>query len=1087
MTSITANPPPVPSRTPGAAHSATRSPATAHSSAEGQSSVAAQSPAEVRSSVAAQPASPADASLPQSTVVRREDYRAPDWQVDSVVLHFCLDADNTVVTAACQYRRRPEAPADALLRLDGEALETLAVAVNDIRLPSPESLIENGQLVLRDLPEHFVLHTQVRIHPAANLELSGLYATQGTLLTQCEAQGFRRMTWFMDRPDVMSTFRVILQARRADYPVLLSNGNLLADDAPAAREARAALSVLPCGPATLAGTASAGGGSGGSVADAAVGGAGAGAGAGAGRDAAAGTEWHEVVWEDPFRKPCYLFALVAGKLAVNETRYRLASGREVLLQVWTRPEEIHRTGFALQSLEKAIAWDERRFGLELDLDRFMIVAAPDFNMGAMENKGLNIFNAKYVFADPFVATDTDFEWIESIIGHEYFHNWTGNRVTCRDWFQLTLKEGLTVFRDQEFTADQMAAGVAPQAAGSVRALQRMDNVRLLRQVQFAEDAGPMRHPIRPDSYQAIDNFYTATVYEKGSEVIRMLQTLLGVDGFRRGMDLYFERHDGQAVTCEAFVSAMADANGRDLGQFMRWYGTPGTPRLVVRSHYDAATKRLVLSLTQQLPDTDGNPVTPPAEKALHIPVNVALLARGAGSAGSAGAAGSAGSAAGVAGVAGAAGAAGAQGTAGGRLHGAAAGSVIAQRLLELKTPSQDFVFEGVESVDARGPILSLLRDFSAPVVVDFPATDADLAFLLQHDDNLFNRWEAGQQLAERALLAAVRGSAPAADTGIPSGGVTSSADSAVTGVSTSAGSALPTGGSTPSAGTARDSLQALADALMASLPDARLDDGLRQQMLLLPDELRLAEQLTPLDPQRLRTRRNEAVLRIVQPLVPWLRQVAERRHWQAPYSLDVPKVGQRALGNTALQLLTLAGADGAAGLARAQFDGANNLTDRLGALQALLRAGADDAEWALARFEEVYRDETHVLDKWFTAQATMHGTHEPTLARVKRLMAHPGWDAQNPNKVRALLYAFFNSNLAEFHRPDGEGYALWLEQVLRLDRSNPQVAARMARTLNRHRRFVPALADRMQAVLAQAAQDAQSPDVREVIAKELES
>ena len=397
------------------------------------------------------------------------------------------------------------------------------------------------------------------------------------------------------------------------------------------------------------------------------------------------------------------------------------------------------------------------------------------------------------------------------------------------------------------------------------------------------------------------------------------------------------------------------------------------------------------------------------------------------------------------------------------------------------------MFEGVESADARGPILSLLRDFSAPVVVDFPATDADLAFLLQHDDNLFNRWEAGQQLAERALLAAVRGSAPAADTGIPSGGVTSSADSAVTGVSTSAGSALPTGGSTPSAGAARDSLQALADALMASLPDARLDDGLRQQMLLLPDELRLAEQLTPLDPQRLRTRRNEAVLRIVQPLVPWLRQVAERRHWQAPYSLDVPKVGQRALGNTALQLLTLAGADGAAGLARAQFDGANNLTDRLGALQALLRAGADDAEWALARFEEVYRDETHVLDKWFTAQATMHGTHEPTLARVKRLMAHPGWDAQNPNKVRALLYAFFNSNLAEFHRPDGEGYALWLEQVLRLDRSNPQVAARMARTLNRHRRFVPALADRMQAVLAQAAQDAQSPDVREVIAKELES
>ena len=911
---------------------------------------------------ASQSAQPASV-LPQPAVVRREDYREPDWLAEGLVLHFALDAQDTVVTAACRYRRRPGAAADAPLRLDGEALETLGVAIDDQVLPQEAWVQDKGQLVLSNLPEHFTLHTQVRIHPSANLELSGLYATGSTLLTQCEAQGFRRITWFQDRPDVMTTYRVILQARRAQYPVLLSNGNLLATDAPAAAEARAALSVLPL-PATDG-------------------------------------DWHEAVWEDPFPKPCYLFALVAGNLAVNETRHRLASGREVLLQVWTEPEQIHRTDFALRSLEKAIAWDERRFGLELDLDRFMIVAAPDFNMGAMENKGLNILNAKYVFADPFVATDTDFEWIESIIGHEYFHNCTGNRVTCRDWFQLTLKEGLTVFRDQEFTADQMAAGVDAQAAGSVRAVQRMGNVRVLRQVQFAEDAGPMRHPIRPDSYQAIDNFYTATVYEKGAEVIRMLQTLLGVDGFRRGMDLYFERHDGQAVTCEAFVAAMADANGRDLGQFLRWYATAGTPRLQVRSQYDATNKRLVLSLTQLLPDAEGHAM-PAGERALHIPVDVALLARDS-------------------------------------------GQVQQRRLLELTASQQDFVFEGVESADAQGPMLSLLRDFSAPVVVDHPYSDEDLAFLLRHDDNLFNRWEAGQQLAERALLQAIR------------------------------------------QGDAQATLKALSGALAATLPDARLDDGLRQQFLLLPEEKRLAEQLEPLDPSLLRARRLAALRTLVQPLVPYLQDVAARQHWRADYSLAVPEVGQRALANTALQLLTLVGAEGAARQARAQFEGANNLTDRLGALQALVQCDPDDADWALARFEDIYRDETHVLDKWFAVQARMQGTHQPTLARVRQLMQHPGWNSQNPNKVRALLYTFFADNLAEFHRPDGEGYTLWRDEVLRLDRSNPQLAARMARTLDRHQRFVPALAQQMHAVLEHVAHEAQSPDVREVIAKEMGS
>ncbi|MDO4636871.1 MAG: aminopeptidase N [Lautropia sp.] len=910
-------------------------------------------------STSSQPAA-SSPSLP--SLVRRSDYHEPDWIADSVVLHFTLDAQDTIVTTACRYRRRPGSGNHAPLKLDGESLDTLAVAVDDRHLSVETLAFEQGQLVLRELPDEFTLHTQVRIHPSLNLELSGLYATGSTLLTQCEAQGFRRITWFQDRPDVMTTFRVILAAQRTQYPVLLSNGNLLDDDAPAAAAARAALSVLPL-PAAVDG------------------------------------DWHEAVWEDPFPKPSYLFALVAGNLAVNETRYRLASGREVLLQVWTEPEHIQRTDFALKSLEKAIAWDERRFGLELDLDRFMIVAAPDFNMGAMENKGLNIFNAKFVFADPFVATDMDFEWIESIIGHEYFHNWTGNRITCRDWFQLTLKEGLTVFRDQEFTADLMSSGVPAQAASSVRALKRMDNVRMLRQKQFAEDAGPMRHPIRPDSYQAIDNFYTATVYEKGAEVVRMLQTLLGVAGFRRGMDLYFDRHDGQAVTCEAFVSAMADANDRDLSQFMRWYSTPGTPQLQVRSQYDAEQQRLVLSLTQLLPDATGKPV-PAGDRALHIPVEVALLDRDS-------------------------------------------GKMQQGRLLELKTERQDFIFEGVTSTEPRGPMLSLLRDFSAPVIVDYPYTDDDLASLLRHDDNLFNRWDAGQQLAERALLQAVR------------------------------------------TGDGGEALQALSTALAATLPDPRLDDGLRQQILTLPDENLLAEQLSSLDPALLRSRRLAGLQEIVRPLIPWLTEVVSRRHWQADYSLDVSVIGERALANTALLLLVLSHADNAATFAREQFEGANNLTDRLGALKALVHASVDDAQWALDHFEQIYRHETHVMDKWFAVQALMPGTHEPTLARVRRLMDHPAWNNQNPNKVRSLLHTFFADNLAEFHRTDGEGYALWRDEVLRLDRSNPQVAARMARTLDRHHRFVPVLAQQMQAVLEQVAQEAQSPDVREVIAKEL--
>ncbi|MDO5057142.1 MAG: M1 family metallopeptidase [Lautropia sp.] len=997
---------------------------------------------------------PPPATSPQAAVVRREDYRAPDWLAESLVLHVVLARDRTVVTAACHYRRAADALTDAPLYLDGEGLETLAIQIDDQPLPASQWQMADGQLCLSGLPAQFTLHTQVAINPSANLELSGLYASGGMLLTQCEAQGFRRITWFQDRPDVMTTYRVILQARQADYPVLLANGNLLAADALAARDALQQL-ALPLPALAVAD---------GSTPASAI----SAAGSATPPERAAHTDdgrarihlhpvtgtplagapgWHQAVWEDPFPKPSYLFALVAGRLAVNESPCRLADGREVLLQVWADAAQIGRTDFALASLKKSIAWDEQRYGLSLDLDRFMIVAAADFNMGAMENKGLNIFNAKYLFADPEVATDTDFEWIESIIAHEYFHNWTGNRITCRDWFQLTLKEGLTVFRDQEFTADVMAADAGPRAAASVRALQRMANVRALRQTQFAEDAGPMRHPVRPDSYQAIDNFYTATVYEKGAEVVRMQQTLVGVDGFRRGMDLYFARHDGQAVTCEAFVAAMADANGRDLSQFMRWYGTAGTPHVRVHSHYDATSRRLHLTMTQLLPDADGQ-LKPAGARALHIPVATALLSR-------------------------------------------RDGRELASALLELRESTQVFSFDDIDPAEGeatgsadlaaptdprtapppsqpdstapaegpsaqpevpeasgranRGPILSLLRDFSAPVIIEHDYSDGELAFLLAHDGNPFNRWEAGQQLSERALLRAVR---------------------------------------QPDA--PNPTLPVLAQALQQSLQDPGLDDGLRQQMLLWPDENRLAEQLALIDPAALRQARQGAIRQLLEPLQPWLRQQVQARHWQAPWSLSVAAVGQRALANTALQLLAMAGDAEASPLARAQFEGADNLTDRLGALQALVQASAADADWALERFERHYAQETNVLDKWFMVQARMHGHDgQPTLARVRQLMKHPAWAPLNPNKVRALLWAFFADNLAEFHRPDGAGYQLWIDEVLRIDRHNPQLAARLARTLQRPERHVAPLAGLMTDALQQVARQAQSPDVREVVAKAL--
>ncbi len=891
------------------------------------------------------PASPAT-----PTTVRRADYQAPAWFVRHVELAFDLDAPRTIVTARLAVERNPAAPAGTPLRLDGEALDLLDIAIADQPLASDRYRIEQQAdaqtLVVETDADRFVLTTRVANRPADNLQLSGLYATGQMLLTQCEAEGFRRITFFPDRPDVMATWRVTLRANRSRYPVLLSNGNLLSE-----------------GPV-------------------------------AGDD-----ERHQAVWDDPFPKPSYLFALVAGQLQANEETYRTRSGRDVLLQVWADPANRDRTDYAMQSLKRSIAWDEQRFDLELDLDRFMIVATHDFNMGAMENKGLNIFNAKYLFADPQVSTDDDFFSIESIVAHEYFHNWTGNRVTCRDWFQLTLKEGLTVFRDQEFSADMLAAesGEGSPAAASARAVHRIETVRRLRAMQFAEDAGPMAHPIRPDTYQAIDNFYTATVYEKGAEVIRMLQTLVGVDGFRKGMTLYFERHDGQAVTCDDFVAAIADANGRDLSSFLRWYRTAGTPRIFAENHFDAGTGQYRLTLRQQLPGRDGQLQTPTAEQALPIPVAIALLDRD--------------------------------------------GSERLATTVELTAPEQSFAFDLPPHAPGQPPVLSLLRGFSAPVIASVAHSDDDLAFLLAHDTDPFKRGEAGPSLWLRAIESALNAA------------------------------------SAPSA------LSALIDALGRALTDAHLDDGLRRQLLAIPSEGYLVEQLDSIDPARLRAARNAVRDQAARALSGPLKVVMAGEHWRQPYKLGVGVVARRGLANTALQLTTAIGDDESRAAAWAQFDGANNMTDRVAALGALLQTSADDADRALAAFERDFSHEPGVMDKWFMMQASMQRFPggEPVLERIRRLQRHPAFSLKNPNKVRALLNVFCTANLAEFHRADGAGYALWVEQVLALDRTNPQVAARLARALDRHDRFVPALRDAMRAALAEVAAAAQSPNVKEIV------
>jgi aminopeptidase N len=906
-----------------------------------------------------------------SPTIRRADYRPPEWRIETVELEFDLIERATLVRAQLTVLRSEHAPADSPLTLDGEALELLSVAVDGRRLDRGEYLVDESTLRLFDVPARAVVTTVSRLDPAANSTLSGLYLSNGNFFTQCEAQGFRRITWFTDRPDVMARYRVTLRAERARWPVLLSNGNLIAEG--------------DCEPGPDA----------------------------SGIDRSG---WHWARWEDPFPKPSYLFALVAGRLVASESTITTASGRKALLQIWVEPGNEEKTEHALRSLERSIRWDERRFGLELDLERFMIVAVSDFNMGAMENKGLNIFNTRYVFAHPRIATDQDFAAVEAVVAHEYFHNWTGNRVTCRDWFQLTLKEGLTVFRDQEFSADMMAEQCASdEQASSARAVKRINDVRVLRTMQFPEDAGPMAHPIRPDAYQEINNFYTLTVYEKGAEVIRMLQTLAGRAGFRRGMDLYFERHDGAAVTCDDFVAAIADANHLDLAQFARWYEQAGTPRVQVSTRFDAESGTFEIILTQRTPATAGQALKRP----LHIPLAIGLV--------------------------------GADG------HDLPlepadpatrslirASDLPGSVLVELREERQRLRFSGV----GQSAVASIGRGFSAPILIEDQCDEEALALLARHDSDPFNRWEAGQRLALGCVLRVMAGEA------------------------------------------SEQACRVLIDGLGSVLDDQELDPAYRELLLSLPSEHFIAEHLDPLSPVQLRLARQAVRATLGSRLGARWASLYRSLDDDRPWSGDFAAAGRRALKNAALGWWIESGDPSAIVAAARQYDRCDNMSDRAAALQGLIRTGGAERDRCLSDYERRFADEALAMDKWFSWQAgaIRLAGETPVLERVRQLTGHPAFSMRNPNKVRSLISAFCTGNLAEFHQPDGSGYTFWADSVLAIDSANPQLAARLARALDRWRKYDPALQPAMRAALERVRDhDRLSGDTAEIVGKALES
>jgi len=841
---------------------------------------------------------------PQAT--RLADYRPPDYRITTVDLDVDIRAEYTEIGATLAIARTPSAAPDAPLVLDGDGLELISIAIDGQALEAPAYRLDRERLSIANVPAAFTLTTRVRIHPEHNTQLMGFYASQDGYFTQCEAEGFRRITFFIDRPDVMARYTTTLHADRARFPVLLANGNLIASGS---------------------------------------------------EDG----ERHYARWVDPFPKPSYLFAMVAARLDLRAADFVTRSGRTVKLKVYVEPGRLDQCAFALEALQHAMRWDEQTFGLELDLDQYMIVAVADFNMGAMENKGLNIFNTKYVLARADLATDHDFMLLDRVVAHEYFHNWTGNRVTCRDWFQLSLKEGLTVFRDQLYGGDRYS-----------HAVQRIQEVRNLRAAQFPEDAGPMAHPVRPETYIEISNFYTATVYEKGAEVVRMIHTLLGPERFRAGMDLYFARHDGQAVCTEDFVAAMADAGGIDLSQFRRWYGQAGTPRVEVSDAYDAAARSYTLHVTQSCPPTPGQDAKLP----LHIPLALGLLD--------------------------------AQGRAIPlRLAGeATAGGT--QRVLSLTESAHAFTFVDV----AEHPVPSLLRGFSAPVVLRYDYSMSALAHLMAHDGDPLNRWEAGQRLALDVLLRAI---------------------------------------TTLQGGDVPQWPQAFIDAWGRLLGEAARDPAFTAEALSLPAAGYIAEQMEVVDPEAILAARTALRRHLASTFEAELNSVLRDYVVPGPYNPGPEPAGRRALRNLALGVLAEMDTANYRGLCRTELERADNMTDAMAALAALANCDGPERGSALAWFYDKWHAEPLVVDKWLAVQASSR--LPGTLTVVRDLLGHPAFDMRNPNKVRAVIGTFCHGNHARFHAADGTGYAFAAEHVIALDPYNAQVAARLARAFDRWRKF----------------------------------
>ncbi|WFC63287.1 aminopeptidase N [Pseudomonas sp. REST10] len=880
----------------------------------------------------------------QSKTIYLKDYQVPDYLIDETHLTFELFEDHSLVHAQLVMRRNPEAGAGLPpLVLDGQQLELLELKLDDRELGEGDYSLTASHLTLQPTQERFVVDSSVRIHPESNTALEGLYKSGTMFCTQCEAEGFRKITFYLDRPDVMSKFTTTVSAEQHAYPVLLSNGNPVASGSEEG-----------------------------------------------------GRHW--ATWEDPFKKPAYLFALVAGDLWCVEDSFTTMSSREVALRIYVEPENIDKVQHAMDSLKRSMKWDEEVYGREYDLDIFMIVAVNDFNMGAMENKGLNIFNSSCVLAKAETATDAAHQRVEAVVAHEYFHNWSGNRVTCRDWFQLSLKEGFTVFRDSEFSADTHS-----------RTVKRIEDVAYLRTHQFAEDAGPMAHPVRPDAYMEISNFYTLTIYEKGSEVLRMIHTLLGPELFRKGSDLYFERHDGQAVTCDDFVKAMEDASGIDLTQFKRWYTQAGTPRLQVSEAYDASAQTYSLNFRQSCPATPGQSEKLP----FVIPLALGLLD--------------------------------AQGNELPlRLQGEATASGTG-RVLSITETEQTFTFEGI----AEQPLPSLLRGFSAPVKLSFPYSRDQLMFLMQHDSDGFNRWEAGQQLSVQVLQELIgqyqRGEELALD-------------------------------------------QRLVEALRTLLLDESLDQAMVAEMLSLPGEAYLTEISDVADVEAIHEAREFARLQLVDALyAPLLARYQANRDVSraTPYVAEAAHFARRSLQNIALSYLMLSQQAEVLAACVEQFENADNMTERLAALAVLVNSPFEaERSKALAMFADFFKDDALVMDQWFSVQA---GSPLPGgLERVHALMQHEAFTLKNPNKVRALIGAFANQNLINFHQADGSGYRFLADQVITLNALNPQIASRLLAPLTRWRKYAPARQAQMKAELERILASGElSSDVYEVVSKSL--